>query len=230
LTAKRAEAGLAPLLSSGELVQAVREPRIFLSRGAFATLKEALMEEVQTFQRMHQLKDGMGKEELKSRLPKRSDPRFFGALLAALEKEGKVVVERDLVKLPGSENGYDEGQVGLQSDIATALQRGGTEPPTIKELCGQLHSAEKTVLDHLNHLARHGGSVKVKGDLFYAPDPYREIRDKLVAHLKKTGGITPNEFRDLTGLSRKFMIPLLEHFDSEKLTIRVGDKRILRKG
>ncbi|WP_261974677.1 SelB domain-containing protein [Geobacter metallireducens] len=42
--------------------------------------------------------------------------------------------------------------------------------------------------------------------------------------------MTPPEFRELTGLSRKFMIPLLEFFDQEKITIRVGDKRILRKG
>jgi selenocysteine-specific elongation factor len=230
LTAKRAEAGLAPLLSSGELVQAVREPRIFLSRGAFATLKESLMVELQAFRRTHQLKEGMGKEELKSRLPKRSDPRFFGALLTALEKEGKVVVERELIKLPGSENGLAVEQVGLQADIAAALQRGGMEPPTIKELCEQLHCPEKTALDHLNHLARHGGAVKVKGDLFYAPGPYEEIKDKLVTYVKQTGGLTPNEFRELTGLSRKFMIPLLEYFDSEKLTIRVGDRRILRKG
>jgi len=41
--------------------------------------------------------------------------------------------------------------------------------------------------------------------------------------------VTPPEFRELTGLSRKFMMPLLEFFDQEKLTIRVGDKRVQRK-
>jgi selenocysteine-specific elongation factor len=229
LTAKRAEAVLAPLLSAGELVQAVREPRVFISRGALTTLKETLLKELVEFRRIHQLKDGMGKEELKSRMPKRSDPRFFGALLTALVKERKVVIERELVKLPGEDNGLAANHVGLQVDIAAALQKGGAEPPTIKELCELLSCPEKTALDHLNHLARHGGAVKVKGDLFYAPAPFAEIRDKLVTHLKQTGEITPNEFRELTGLSRKFMIPLLEYFDSEKLTIRVGDKRILRK-
>jgi selenocysteine-specific elongation factor len=229
LTAKRAEAALTPLLSAGELVQAVREPRVFLSRGAFTALKETLLKEVEEFRRSHLLKDGMGKEELKSRLPKRSDTRFFGALLAALEKEGKIVVKRELVKLPGGETSLGAGQMNLQANVAAALQKGGAEPPTIKELCELLHCPEKTLLDHLNHLARHGGAVKVKGDLFYAPGPYAEIREKLVSHLKQTGEITPTEFRELTGLSRKFMIPLLEHFDSEKLTIRVGDKRIVRK-
>ncbi|MRR36776.1 selenocysteine-specific translation factor, partial [bacterium] len=64
----------------------------------------------------------------------------------------------------------------------------------------------------------------------YAPSPLGEIREKLVARLREKGEITPPEFREITGLSRKFMIPLLEFFDQEKLTIRVGDKRVLRKG
>lgn len=103
------------------------------------------------------------------------------------------------------------------------------EPPTIKEYCDALRCTEKETLEHLNFLVREGQAVKVKSDIFYASEPFAAIREKLVAHLRKTGEITPNEFRELTGLSRKFMIPLLEHFDSEKLTIRAGARRVLRK-
>ena len=85
------------------------------------------------------------------------------------------------------------------------------------------------MLEHLNILARSGRVVKVKSDVFYAPEPLAAIREKLVALLRAKGDIVPNEFREITGLSRKFMIPLLEYFDSEKITIRVGDKRVLRK-
>ena len=230
MSAKRIESSLATLLSAGELIQAVREPRIFLSREAFSTLKARLLTDMQAFLKDNPLKDGIGKEELKSRIPARSDPRFFGAMLAALEKEGNIVVEKDLVKIPGEKSGVAAGQLDLHSGIETALCKGGMEPPTIRELCEALRCTEKTALEHLNLLSRHGKAVKVKSDLFYAPDPFAEIREKLMTHLKKSGEITPNEFRELTGLSRKFMIPLLEHFDSEKLTIRVGDKRILRKG
>jgi selenocysteine-specific elongation factor len=77
---------------------------------------------------------------------------------------------------------------------------------------------------------REGRAAKVKSDVFYAPGALAEIREKLVAYLREKGEITPPEFRDLTGLSRKFMIPLLECFDQERLTIRLGDKRVLRKG
>ncbi|HEY6008720.1 MAG TPA: selenocysteine-specific translation elongation factor [Geobacteraceae bacterium] len=229
LPQRRCDAALAPLLSGGAVVQAVREPRIFLSRQAVADLKEALLAEVTTYLRENPVKEGLGKEELKTRLPRRSDPRFFGPLLASLEKEGKVVVERDLVKLPGRKGEAAGDQAGLQEAIARLLEKGGMEPPTIRELCEALKKGEKEVLEYLNLLARSGRVVKVKSDVFYAREPLAALRDKLVAHLAVRGEIIPNEFRELTGLSRKFMIPLLEYFDQEKITIRVGDKRVLRK-
>ena len=230
MSVKRIESALAILLSSGELIQVVKEPRTFLSRQAFSTLKARLHTELQAYLANNPMKEGMGKEELKSRIPKRSDLRYFGPCLAALEKEGKAAAERDLVSLPGRKSGVAAEQVDLQAGVATTLRKGGMEPPTIKEYCDALSCTEKEALEHLNFLAREGKAVKVKSDIFYAPEPFAAIREKLVAHLRKTGEITPNEFRELTGLSRKFMIPLLEHFDSEKLTIRAGDRRVLRKG
>ncbi|HYS42761.1 MAG TPA: selenocysteine-specific translation elongation factor [Geobacteraceae bacterium] len=230
MSVKRIESALATLLSSGELVQVVKEPRIFLSRQAFGTLKARLHTELQAYLKDNPMKEGMGKEELKSRIPKRSDLRFFGPCLASLEKEGKAVAERDLVNIPGRKSGVAAEQVDLQAGVATTLRQGGMEPPTIKEFCDALSCTEKEALEHLNFLAREGKAVKVKSDIFYAPEPFATIREKLVDHLKKTGEITPPEFRELTGLSRKFMIPLLEYFDNEKLTIRTGDKRVLRKG
>jgi selenocysteine-specific elongation factor len=201
-----------------------------LSREAFANLKELLLAGIEGYLSDNPMKEGIGKEELKGRLPKRSDPRFFGTLLAALEKGGKVVTDRDLVRLPGRKGPTNADQEGLKEKIAQMLQTGGIEPPTLRELGEALNRSEKELLEHLNLLARNGLAIKITGDLYYAPEPIADIREKLVSRLKETGGITPSEFRDLTGLSRKFMIPLLEYFDREKVTIRVGDKRLPRKG
>jgi selenocysteine-specific elongation factor len=230
ISPRRLEALLSQLLSSGEIVQAVREPRIFVSRAAFGSLKEKIQAELQGYLNENPLKDGIGKEELKSRLPRRSDPRFFGPLLSALEKEGKAVVERELVKLPGRKGAASAGESGLQTGIAEALRRGGAEPPTIREYCDRFRCTEKAALEHLNFLSRTGTAVKVKSDLFYHAESLAAIREKLVSFLQAKGEISPQEFRDLTGLSRKYMIPLLEFFDGERLTIRVGEKRVLRRG
>jgi selenocysteine-specific elongation factor len=230
LPEKRTEAALVPLLSAGEVIVAVRDPRILISRAAYEGLKGHLLGEIEGYLLVNPMKEGIGKEELKGRLPRRSDPRFFGGLLAALEKEGKAVVDRDLVKLPGRAAAAGVDYSDLQTKISDMLHAGGIEPPTLRELCERLGKGEKEIVEHLGLLTREGRVVKIKNDMFYARDPLSMIREKLVSCLKETREITPAEFRELTGLSRKFSIPLLEHFDLEKVTIRVGDKRLLRKG
>jgi len=229
LPPKRLEAALAKLLSSGVIVQAVREPRIFLSRQPFDELKEILLAQLASFLQANPLKTGMGKEELKSRLPKRCDQRIFPSLLNALEKEGRGVVERDLVKLPAHKASGNAASGPLLAQVGQLLLQGGTEPPTTRDLGEKLKVREKEILDVMHLLAREGRAVKVKNDLFYAPEHLSLLRNQLTAHLRAAQEISPGEFRDLTGLSRKFMIPVLEYFDQEKVTIRIGDRRRLRK-
>ncbi|WP_136524214.1 selenocysteine-specific translation elongation factor [Geomonas ferrireducens] len=230
MSGKRIEGALAPLLSSGAVLQVVKEPRIFLSKDAFAMLKKKLSDELVEYLQENPMQEGIGKEELKSRIPRRSDARFFGPVLASLEKDGLALSDRELVKLPGRKVGVTQDQASVQRTLEDALTKGWFEPPTLKELCDLVGATEKQVLDHANMMFREGRVAKIKGDIFYAPGAVSELREKLVALLKEKKEITPPEFRDVTGLSRKFMIPLLEYFDSEKLTIRMGDKRILRKG
>ena len=221
---------LIQLLSGGDLVQVLKEPRMLLTRGAFIELEKHLQAALGAFLAENPLREGMGKEELKGRLPKRSDPRFFGAILAAMVKAGMLIVERDLVKpasgkaIPATERGW------VRDALEAALQQGGVEPPTVKELSDCLKSPEKELLEHLAVLVREGRAIRAASDLYFAPEPLAALRDRLTAFLKERGEITPSGFRELSGLSRKFMIPVLEYFDSIKLTIRVGDVRRLRRG
>jgi len=230
MSARRVEAALPPLLTSGALIQVVKEPRIFLGQDSFAALKGKLSEELRAYLRDNPMQDGIRKEELKSRIPRRSDPRFFGPLLASLEKEGAALSDRDIVRLPGRSATVTRDEAGLQAELLEALKLGWLEPPSLKELGARLECGEKKLLEHLYLLGKQGRIVKINSEMFYAAEPLDEVRQKLVAHLKLHGEITPPLFKEMTGLSRKFMIPLLECFDQERLTIRNGDKRVLRKG
>ena len=138
--------------------------------------------------------------------------------------------DRDIVKLV--DQAADSSSLltdGLGGRISAFLQEKGIEPPTIKEMMDRFRCNEKTVRDNLALLIRNGTAVRISSDLFYETSALNSLRDKLLTYLKEKGEITPPEYRELTGLSRKFLIPLLEHFDSEKVTIRVGDKRVLRR-
>lgn len=229
LSAKRLDVALSLPLSSGRVIQMVRDPRVFLGRDSFHNLCEILLGRIETYLANNPIKDGISREELKTRIPARSDGRFFGQCLQYLENEKRVVADRDQVRLPGRTGGVVESNVDIQQQLEEMLISSGAEPPTVKELCDMLVLPEKTVIEHLSLLVRQGRAVKVKNDLFYAPAPLQVISETMVEYLRVKGEITPAEFREITGLSRKFMIPVLEYFDSLKITVRAGDKRFLRR-
>ena len=66
-------------------------------------------------------------------------------------------------------------------------------------------------------------------ELWFGAAPMQDLRVRLLAHLQQHGSIDAQGFKELTGQSRKFTIPLAEWFDKERVTLRVGDKRVLRK-
>lgn len=229
MLSRRLDATLANLLVTGEIVQVVRDPKKYLSRESFTELCELLVDVMNGYFAQNPLKEGISKEELKTRLPVRSDPRFFTPCLAALEKEGKVIAERELVRLAGRKAGNETKQVDIRQQIHHELEKGGKEPPFLNEICNVLRIPEKQAVEYLALLAGEGKAVRVKSDIYYAPEPLSRIEELLTGYLKEKGEITPAEFREISGLSRKFMIPVLEYFDSQKVTMRLGDKRVLRR-
>jgi selenocysteine-specific elongation factor len=72
--------------------------------------------------------------------------------------------------------------------------------------------------------------LKIKEDLYFAAETVSALRAKLVEFFKTNDELSAPQFKDMTGISRKYLIPLLEYFDATHVTIRVGDARKLRKG
>jgi selenocysteine-specific elongation factor len=70
--------------------------------------------------------------------------------------------------------------------------------------------------------------ARLKGDIFYHRDVLDTIEQQLRVHLEQRGEVSAGEFRDLLQISRKYAIPLLEYFDNQRVTVRMGDKRVLR--
>jgi selenocysteine-specific elongation factor len=222
------ENALAPLLSSGEAVRMTREPCLFLSRPALEELKRVMLGELTLYLAANPTREGIAREELKSRLPRKSDQRFFTPLLTSLERDGLAVIERDLVRPACRPDHGTSPATGRGAELLVLLSQGGHEPPTVRDLARRCGCDERSIRAELELLARGGKVVRVSHDLFYAPRALDLLRDKVVACLREKGEMTPGDLRDLTGLSRKFLIPLLARFDDEKLTMRVGEKRVPR--
>ncbi len=166
---------------------------------------------------------GIPREQLRGSSGWEVDPRFFAVILEDLVRQEDVVVEGDLVKRPGFESRLNPRQKEICGQLEALYRGAGLQPPLLAECEDQTGLSSDDVQAGVDLLVRSGGLIRVKGGLCFSRESIDGFRQSLVAHLKSRGEITTLEFKELTGCSRKFTIPLGEHFDSERLTVRVGD-------
>jgi selenocysteine-specific elongation factor len=105
---------------------------------------------------------------------------------------------------------------------------GGNSPPVLKEILAATRADVKQVRSLLNILVKEGQVVRVSEDLYFSAAFIKDIKKQLVEFMTREGGVTPSQFHEITKSSRKYNIPLLEYFDRERFTMRVGDQRVLR--
>jgi selenocysteine-specific elongation factor len=221
-------ATLDQLLSRKKVIKFDREADRLIDGDLYTQLKSEMEAALETYHAANPLKAGMPKEELKSKLPPEVDAKLFNALLSDLLGAGAVAQEQDKVRLSGHRIALGEKQQELEGQIEGVMRKSGLGPPSAKELSEQLQAGEKEVQEILSLLADRGSVVKLKGGVYFHRDPLEELRERLVAFLKEKEKITTQDFKALTGVSRKYTIPLAEYFDAIKVTVRVGDDRILR--
>jgi len=113
----------------------------------------------------------------------------------------------------------------LDQQILAKLEASGVEPPRPKDLAGAMGLTDAQVKPALDRLLAAKLVTKIKPDLMMHARVVADIRSKLLAFLAEHPTIDAQQWKDLTGASRKFTIPLAEFFDAEKLTLRIGDVR-----
>ncbi|MCA9678474.1 MAG: SelB C-terminal domain-containing protein, partial [Myxococcales bacterium] len=113
----------------------------------------------------------------------------------------------------------------VEQELVAKFEAWGLEPPRPREVAAAVGRAEAAIKPALDRLLAARVLVKIKPDYYLASAVVDALRARLIAHLDAHGEITPQQWKELTATSRKFSIPLAEHFDAEKLTLRVGDIR-----
>jgi len=151
------------------------------------------------------------------------------AFLGRIHSSGEAALAVDSARKAGFENlGTDQSD--LRDSILDAYKETRLTPPYFKELVGNLSMDAKKGKDVLMLLVSEGSLVKVKEELFFHINAVNDLKKRLVSFLEENGEITTPQFKEMTGASRKYVIPLIEYFDSIQVTLRIGDIRKLRKG
>jgi selenocysteine-specific elongation factor len=228
LAPRALQAALDRLGARGGALLFDREHRAYVSGDVARALAGRLVEAVKAFHAARPLAAGISREELRGRLPPVTDPRLFARLLAQLVEKGELVTEGDHVRAPSHRPASGAAGGALKAQVAAALERGGLTPPWLAELPAALRAPADEVAAVLKLLAAEGRAVRVTSELYFDAGAVEKLRERLVVHLRAKREISTQEFKDLVGATRKHVIPLAEYFDREKVTLRVGDKRVLR--
>ncbi len=218
------------LLSKRELILSDKENQIFIAGKIFEKLKRETSEQLKRYHRIHPLKPGMPKEELKSKFPSLPGSKLFNQMLHQMEKQELILQEEESVRLASHTVALAADQASVRKKLLDVYQKSGLTPPYFKELAKTLDIDSKRANDILILLVNEGELIKVKENLFFHAAAVNRLKARLVDFLKSRGEITTPQFKEMTGISRKYVIPLIEYFDSKNVTIRIGDIRKLRAG
>jgi selenocysteine-specific elongation factor len=217
------------MLSLNSIVRLDRDENRVISRSYCEVYQQKLIDTLEAYHRRFPLKDGISREELRSHAGRFVSPKLFHWAIQSLEKARAIVTELDLVRLPSHQVRLQEGLGALRSEIEDLYIHAGLSPPTAREIFDRFVNRKNEAWEVLKVMIQDGTLIKVSEDLFFHKHHMNRLREDYRALIIKEGRSTPASFRNLTGLSRKFIIPLMEYFDLTKLTIRTGEYRILRE-
>ncbi len=193
-------------------------------------LSQFVLSLLEEYHQDNPLKTGLAREEIRSRLRPPVDQRLFQYLMTSLVKSGALVQEEAEVRLSSHEVTLQVDEQEMQGKIGSLYKDAGLRPPNLKDVLAQFGEfPEKQIRQVIDLLLQNGTLVKINEALFFHAEELDKLAERLQGHLAQKGEIDAPGFKDLTGLTRKFSIPLLEYFDRIKLTLRIGDKRVLRK-
>jgi len=219
------------MFSSKRAVFVDRDEMRVISHPVYEAFQAKLLQELQKYHDAYPLREGISREELRTTLERGEGvgQKVFAMSLRDLEKKGKIISEKEMVRLTGHHVRLKDEMEGLRKDLSQIYRDAGLTPPTVREILERFSDREKEVENLIRVMIRDGILVRISEDLNFHGDALERLREDYRRMLVRDGQATPASFKELTGLSRKFIIPLMEYFDMTKLTMRAGDHRILRE-
>ena len=220
-TAKRIE-------TSGRARQVAAEALLLVDRKQFDELRGKISETIEKFHQGNPLLPGMAREDLRSALGRRIQAAAFRAALEELAAEKKVELAGELVRRAGAVVTLLPEEARSKEQMERAFDKAGLAVPPVKEVLGQLSVDAKRAEKLMQLLLREKSLVRVTAELVFHQRALQEMKARLAEYKRQKGErISVAVFKELTGISRKYAIPLLEYLDRERVTRRVGDERVI---
>jgi selenocysteine-specific elongation factor len=203
----------------------VRCDSVLVAPTAFLKAKTDVLQALNKFHDANPLVAGMSQEELRDRVS--LGPEVFYSVLGKLTEETKLQVAGELVHLPGRGVVMKDEEAESKKIIEQAFASAGLKVPSLKEVLAGLKVDKIRAQKIVTLLLRDKVLIKVSEELVFHQAALMDLRQKIAALKSSTPKIDVSRFKDMTGVSRKYAIPLLEYLDRERVTRRVGDERLI---
>ena len=213
---------IAALLQQKQIVQA---GELLIAAEAFLKARERMLAALESFHKANPLVAGISKEELREKLG--LTPLVMESLLVQLTRDRKAEVTGELVRLAGRGVELKDEEAKAKTQIEQAFSAAGLKVPYMDEVLSRLPVDKARAQKLVTLLLRDRVLVKLADNLVFHQSALQGLRQTLTQYKSKSPKIDVATFKDLTGVSRKYAIPLLEYLDRERVTRRVGDERII---
>jgi selenocysteine-specific elongation factor len=198
---------------------------VLVAPAAFVEVKADVLRALKKFHDANPLVAGMSKEELRARI--NLGPEVFYAVLGNLAEEKKLEVAGELVHLSGRGVVMKDEEAESKKIIEQAFASAGLKVPSLKEVLAGLKVDKIRAQKIVTLLLRDKVLIKISEELVFHQSALQDLRHKIGALKTTASKIDVARFKHMTGVSRKYAIPLLEYLDRERVTRRVGDERVI---
>jgi len=223
-----AEAAVQELVAQGKVLALPSEGGKYLVTVEQASRwQEETLTTLRRYHQLYRLRQGMPREELRTKRFAPLPPRAFSSLLEHWQGQGLVVDRAGNVALADFAPRPTTEEEEKLAAMAACFREGNWQPPSLEEVLQRLGLDGEEGQELARYLVQNGELIKVADGLYFSREAVALAKEKVAELIRTRGSIELAAVRDALGSSRKYVLPLLEYFDQIHFTKRVGDKRVL---
>jgi len=211
----------------------VKAEGLYIAEGSFESLKARSLAQIENHHSRQPLARGISRETLRDRLFRHLPEEIFKAVIAQLEKGGKIAVEKDIIRMSGHNTELSPEEIKLRARLKVIYKNAEFVVPSLDDALADATRGSNLGREQARKifqlLLNAKEIVKISEELYFTNAAIENLTAKLREFAPKTAErlIDVSKFKDIAGVSRKYAIPLLEYFDRERITRRTGDKRFI---
>ncbi|MBN8046287.1 selenocysteine-specific translation elongation factor [Paraclostridium bifermentans] len=196
---------------------------MYMHINQYNTLKEKAESELQAYHKKFRLREGMLKEEVRSKVESKFKTRDFDVLLDLFINDDLIKVNGNFISLKKFNVVFNEKQTKIKNEIEKILNNAGLNNIyAIEDITNNKKEYEEVLESLIGNTV-----VRIEDSYLMSSKVYNDAKEKLIKYLEENKEITLGDYRDLVNSSRKNCMIILEDFDRNKITKRVENKRVL---